>query len=225
MPENKKAEAGMKKILVLTALAIMFVCGQAQAQWIAGGYLGVNTVKDGVTEYSVMPEAGYLINDRLALGLGVRYESASSDDSFYSRVSANEIKDGHVFSVAPFARYKFASTGKVGLWLKGVAAIGTLSETKVNMESIEVSDGSGNIYYIDVLKEKDISGTGIEINIFPMVTYDFSKKITFFTQLNILSMNFSHWSGDYDTTVFGFGANSNNVVEIGNIVVGFLYKF
>jgi hypothetical protein len=204
---------------------LLFAGSQAYAQWFVGGGVGFNTVKDGETSFSVSPEVGYAYNEKVDFGLGFSYSSLSDgtesvwDNNLGDYYTVSESSN---FKIAPFARYNLASYGKFKILVRGEFAIVSRSETFIAED--ELYDPIEDDYYT-VTTEREVSGSGFEINVTPMVTYDFSDKIVFFAGLNFLSMNFSSLGGDYDTSSFSFGADSNNVAHSDYFQIGFNYKF
>ena len=221
--KSKKGDT-MKKVLALAVVALLFAGSQAYAQWFVGGGVGFNTVKDGETSFSVSPEAGYAYNEKVDFGLGFSYSSLSDGTESFSDGNFGNytLSESSSFKIAPFARYNFINFGKFKFLLKGEFAIVSRSETLVGEEALydQIEDD-----YYTVATEREVSGSGFEINVIPMVTYDLSEKIVIFAGLNFLSMNFSSLGGDYDTTSFGFGADSNNVANTDYFQIGFNYKF
>ena len=102
----------MKKIM-MTLVAIAMATTM-NAQWYVGGGVGLATSSyDGnsTTIWSILPEVGYNINDKWAVGTVIGYGE--------SRI---KIKDGgkekvKTFQVAPYARYTFVKWEKVNLFL------------------------------------------------------------------------------------------------------------
>ena len=215
----------MKKVLALAVVALLFAGSQAYAQWFVGGGVGFNTVKDGETSFFVSPEAGYAYNEKVDFGLGFSYSSMSDgyEVVWISDYDHYDISERSIFKIVPFARYNFINFGKFKFLLKGEFAIVSISETV--LDEVETGDYDGFGVPITVYQEREVSGSGFEINVIPMVTYDLSEKIVIFAGLNFLSMNFSSLGGDYDTTSFGFGADSNNAANTDYFQIGFNYKF
>ena len=104
----------MKKIMM--TLAAVCVAATMNAQVYVGGGLGVATSSyDGnsTTIWSILPEVGYNINDKWAVGMTVGYGE--------SRV---KVKNGatekvKTFQVSPYARYTFVKFDKVNLFVDG----------------------------------------------------------------------------------------------------------
>ena len=72
---------------------------------------------------------------------------------------------------------------------------------------------------------KDYNLAGIQL--VPMVAYNINERFALQTNLNFLSFGVSHKKvkkGNASTN-FNFRGNSNNVATLGDITIGFIYKF
>ena len=104
----------MKKIMM--TLAAVAVAATMNAQVYLGGNVGVATSSyDGnsSTIWSILPEVGYNINDKWAVGMTVGYGE--------SRVKVKNVATEKVktFQVSPYARYTFVKFDKVNLFVDG----------------------------------------------------------------------------------------------------------
>ena len=102
----------MKRIL--TVIAAAFIALSANAQWYAGGSLGLGGSSD-YTSLIVAPEVGYSIDSNWTVG-------ASLSFNHYGMSSSNQIN----FSLAPFARYFFYNIGNLNVFAEANAQL-TLS--------------------------------------------------------------------------------------------------
>jgi len=93
----------MKKVLFTVALVVAtFV--SANAQFYLGGSLGVetNSNTNPKSSFSISPEIGYYINEKVDVGLDFTFlTSKSQSDAKYSG-----------WEIAPYARYSFCQLGK-----------------------------------------------------------------------------------------------------------------
>lgn len=99
----------MKKIFMTLAAAVLAI--SASAQVYLGGAAGLTSVShDGnsTTNFVIMPEIGYNLDDNWALGISVGYGESGKD--------ATKVK---TFIVNPYARYTFAKFSKVNLFVDG----------------------------------------------------------------------------------------------------------
>ncbi|WP_443939478.1 outer membrane beta-barrel protein [Pedobacter sp. MW01-1-1] len=95
----------MKK-LVLSLLAVVGLAYSSQAQTekgniLLGGTVGFNSTKvtgaaKANTDFSIVPNVGYFINNNFALGTGIGYTNKKTPSSMLKR---------DAFVVAPFGRY------------------------------------------------------------------------------------------------------------------------
>lgn len=124
----------MKKFFL--GLAISFVALAANAQVYVGGGLGFSSVTpshhedvdvDDVTTFSIVPEIGYQLDDKLAVGIGLGYTHVKNGDA-----------KGDAFSIEPYARYTFAKLGTVDLFVEG----------GLGYEHEKVEDAKENTFYI-----------------------------------------------------------------------------
>lgn len=117
----------MKKLFTLAAMAVVSLGAFAQ-NWFAGGTLNAwRDVTNNKTEFTVMPEVGYNLNDKWAVATGIGYQHMYNDG----------IKSD-IFRIDPYARYTFAKVGKVGFFVDGGVGIG-LGATKVPHHSTETA--------------------------------------------------------------------------------------
>ena len=126
----------MKKFFL--GLAISVISISANAQVYVGGGLGFSSVKeahhedvdvDTKTTFSLVPEIGYQLDEKLAVGVGLGYSHSKYGD-----------EKGDAFSIEPYARYTFAKLGTVDLFTKN---------TEELSDNVEVSEKE-NTFYIGV---------------------------------------------------------------------------
>lgn len=117
----------MKKIMLMVAMAVATLT--ANAQVYVGGGLGFSSSKDayvdadGVTEpdavtsFSILPEIGYKLDDKLSVGIQLGFTTTSYGDTYVEEFQKT-LKDVKAtgFAIAPYARYTFVKWGKVGLF-------------------------------------------------------------------------------------------------------------
>ncbi len=104
----------MKKILM--TLAAVCVAATMNAQVYVGGNIGFATSSyDGnsTTVWSLLPEIGYNLNEKWAVGTVIGYGEARVKAK---GASADKVKK---FQVAPYARYTFVKWEKVNLFVDG----------------------------------------------------------------------------------------------------------
>ena len=104
----------MKKIMMIAAMMVAAV--SANAQVYLGGSVGVATSSyDGnsTTVWSILPEVGYNLNEKWALGMTIGYGE--------SRVKVKNAGTEKVktFQVSPYDRYTFVKFDKINLFVDG----------------------------------------------------------------------------------------------------------
>ena len=174
----------MKKFILTAIVAVAAMTANAQI-WV-GGQLGytfskLNNDLTGdvkVNEFTILPEIGYSLNDKwdIALQIGDQYQSV--------KVGDGKAESANAFVVAPYARYTFYKTGKVGFFLDGGFSIKT-----------------GDITVDDVtLEDETMFGVGIR----PGVKFAASDKVTFVASFGGLG-----YEKVSDYSKFGFNVNGN----------------
>ena len=96
----------MKKFLMTIVAACAAVSMNAQVY--LGGGIGFKSVShdgDSKSEFAIMPEVGYTLDENSAIGITLGYASYANDDS--------------KLSVAPYYRYNLAKFGNVSLFADG----------------------------------------------------------------------------------------------------------
>ncbi len=109
----------MKKVLFLAIMAIMAIGASAQSgDWYAGGQLTFGRTTESAsgvksTQVTVLPELGYNLTDRFAVGtkVGVSYRKAGGEEKT-------------VFQVNPYARYTYYRYERVNLFVDGGVDLG-----------------------------------------------------------------------------------------------------
>ena len=99
----------MKKILM--TLVAVAMATTMNAQWYAGGGVGFQSVSyDGnsETQFTILPEIGYNLDDKMAVGATFGYGEVSNDH--------HKTK---TFIVAPYLRYKLLEFDKVNFFVDG----------------------------------------------------------------------------------------------------------
>ena len=212
----------MKYYRLLLIGLFTFFCVSLNAQFFVGGSIGLNTsggsIDNGTTttdkassfSFDLQPKVGRFLSEKLAVG-------AALDISFSRNKTPgiNEIvTKSSTIGIIPFLRYYAIQMDKFSVFVQGnVGLTFSGSTTKVGAAS---TDGP--------------KITRIYLTIMPGLAYDLSDRLSLETSLNILSF------GYYNTTIkqgnakdktsqFNFGAGIDNVVSVGSITIGAIYKF
>ncbi|MBO7143893.1 MAG: outer membrane beta-barrel protein [Salinivirgaceae bacterium] len=219
----------MKKIF-LSVLAIAAMATTANAQLWLGGSLGfrhsdgasktsdTNHKTSGSSAFTFAPIVGFDLNEQLSIGGKLNLIMTSQKDYSYDiNDKESELKtSGSGVGAIPFARYKFIEFNKFGV----VAEAGL----PISYTSSKTDNGSNTI------KGNPQTNLGLYMN--PILTYNLNDNFQLECGLNFLSLNASHTvTKDRDDSKkktvsnnFRFGANTNNVVNVGDITIGFIYK-
>ena len=180
----------MKKLtlLVLTAFAIT-----ANAQVYLGGQLGfwaTKTVTDKkfVFQYSVLPEVGYHINSKWAVGTTIGVSNGDETLTIHDEIEIFKIG---AFAVNPYVRFTFVKWDLVSLFV----------------------EGGGSYRYIFNLPElgygswQDIGKHQFNVGISPGIALNLSKHFSLVANIGFLG--WQHYGKDYST--FGLLFNSNTL--------------
>ena len=219
----------MKKI-ILSVLAIAAMATTANAQLWFGGSLGLRH-NDAVTKtsdtkhkagsansFSFAPMVGFDLNEQLSIGGKLSLVTTSQKNYSYDMDDKETVlkNASDIIGVTPFARYKFAEFNKFGL----VAEAGLpISYTSAKTDITNTTS-------------KETSQTSLGLYVEPILTYSLNDHFQLECGLNFLSLNANHSvTKDLDNSKnkntsnsFRFGANTHNVVNVGDITIGFIYK-
>jgi len=204
----------------------MCIAVTLNAQWFLGGNVGFSTKTDQTiagsgTDYAstvigfhIAPKAGYYFNEKFAFGL-----SLSIGGNFSLTTNPNAI-DRLTFSVpwkfSPFVRWHVYTYKKLSLILEGNMGV------YGNHHNTNQMTGFKNNIGITV------------INITPMLGYKLSDHFQLEAGLNFLSLGYDiNWNIEGEkpnktTRIkhdFNIGFNSANIISMGYLTIGAIYKF
>lgn len=118
----------MKKILTFAIALIATVTASAEG-WYAGGSVAFNRdITDNETEFIIMPEIGYNLTEKVAIGGVLGY-----DHTYDNGIKLN------LFKVAPYLRYTYFKSGIVNLFVDGGVEFGT-GKAKFDGESSDAAN-------------------------------------------------------------------------------------
>ena len=225
----------MKKLILFAAAALCSV--SLSAQIFVGGSLGVNangaqkseasvngTVNTTTTQVadfaiSFAPNVGYVLNDKLCVGVRLPLSVGPNSKAEDGKSGVSSFGVG----INPYGRYTVATLGKFGLAAEAGVDFGYSRTTN----KYDIGGKSMSAY---------TSVTDFSIYASPVLTYALPDHINLETALNFLRLNYGLSSSkdtnsensDYtknSSSGFNFGLNSNNVLTLGAIQIGFTYKF
>ena len=117
-------------------LVVIAIAVSASAQVYVGGNVGISRVKsdgaDAETQYSLLPEIGYNINNYWAVGAEFGWTKGSTTDFYTNNI--------HTFEIAPYARYTFFHSKLINAFLDGAISYGHVNGT-ADVYSIGVKPG------------------------------------------------------------------------------------
>ena len=206
----------MKKVFLLMAVAMFSIA--ASAQYYVGGSFGFGNGKESfdengrddekVTSFSIAPEFGYSISDKTDVGIAVGFYYSKFDGVESGNfIEIDGAEKATTWGIAPYVRYSLIEFGKFAVLAKAELA---------------VSGGSA-----DFVGGGDSSVFGVGFNVAPMLKYTLSDKFDLLAGLNFMSLGVNYTKiDDYSkTTEFGLGVDTNNVATLGDVTVGFAFKF
>lgn len=176
----------MKKLLLLLVIAVSAI--SAKAQVYVGGEVGFWRDYDkNETTFNLIPEIGYTLSDKWAIGTTIGYEYLYKQGS---KVNAMQI--------APYARYTYATFGKVNLFLDG---------------------GFG--FYTYKVKGDDSSYNSWELGIKPGLSVALSDELSFIAHCGFLGYRDADKGSrtSYGKDGIGFDVDGNN------LTFGLLFHF
>ena len=186
----------MKKIILTALVAVASLSANAQV-WL-GGSLGFNYTKQSIkggsdasmTTFTISPEVGYSLSDKWDIALAI-------NESLIS------VKDGDTmnsFTINPYARYTYYTTGKVGFFLDLGFTVGTTNLGSDDEDSFYKTDDNATTW-----------GIGVR----PGVKYAASDKVTFVASLGLLGFE-QYKLDDYKVSSFGNGLIAQRIDAILN---------
>jgi len=210
----------MKSCRLFLIVLLFFLYLSLNAQVFVGGNVGFNNSKtelDGpnlqkVSNFSLglTPRVGKFLSDKLAIGLALDISlsgnKTSNNYEILSRTSS--------FGVSPYLRYYALRWNKVSVF--GHGGVG-LSFTNEHEE-------------MDGVTHEGPKGTKVYFTVYPGLSYDISEKFSLESSINILSLGYSYYvtkegSVTNKKSIFNIGAGLNNIVSVGSITIGAIYKF
>jgi hypothetical protein len=194
----------MKKLFVvfaLTALVVFSANSQEKKMWVGGSFI-LSTQDNGATGtayFQIMPEFGYNLNERLAIGGGIGYAVNGSTNVDGDKQTFTE------FTLKPFARYTLFTLGNVQFFGQAELPMVFYGGTDYDGSSMNSSNSIG------------IVGR-------PGLAYFFNEK----WGINMLMPSFFRFvTSSNNTSSFRFGVNDGYTIQgyLLNTQVGFVYRF
>ena len=205
-------------LIVLFSLFIVSLNGQV----FTGGNISLHTnggsQNDGTTttdktsnfNFGLSPKVGIFLSEKVAAGVAFDFEYSRSKIPGNTEI----ISKSSTFGFTPFLRYYAVKVNKFSIF--GQGNIG-MSFSNSNSKIGGISNDGPKI-------------TRVYLSIYPGLAYDLSDKLSLETSLNFLSLSYNNVTSkngsDTDkTSTFNFGTGLDNIITVGNITVGAIYKF
>jgi hypothetical protein len=212
----------MKSLRIVTTVLFVFAGMCLNAQVFVGGGFGFNTASGSIVNgatttdkpstfnFNISPWIGKFGSENMAYGIALHFIAGRTE----SGGTPMTVNTSSTFSVSPFLRYYALRMNKFSVFGQFNAGF-SLATSKSKTDGVSV-DGPKT--------------TMIFLNILPALSYDVSDRFSLEAGINILNFGLSFTSVETGnttdkTTNFGFGAGLNNIVKLGDITVGAIYKF
>lgn len=212
----------MKTARILLIVIFSIIHGNLSAQFFVTGNFGLNTSggssdngtvktdKPSKLSFTFSPMVGKFISQKIGIGIGFNF-SLSNTKTTGTTVT---IDKSSAFGLCPFIRYKVLTLNKFLVFSQANIGFSYSNPTTTMVGTTADETKTTNLYF----------------NVVPGIAYNLNKKISFQTFINVL--NFGYYltttklnSEKETTSSFGLGAGLNNIVTIGNITIGAIYKF
>ncbi len=168
--------------------AVLMVAICANAQWYVGGTVGIASVGteggDDKTTFKILPEIGYNLNNKWAIGTVIGYEKGT-----YSMLNSSFANDDNTsaFTFAPYARWTFLHSRLINVFL----------DMGFGITSGEASDVDFTAFY-----------TGVQ----PGVAVNLNPHLSFVGKFGFLGYESINPEGPNNNAhSFGFDVNGNNI--------------
>ena len=211
----------MKKFFII--LVITFLATTSNAQFFLGGDLGVSLRSEKVKRntnitnstqfgFAVAPKAGYYFNNKFAVGLG--FNISPSFQTYKPNQNDREWNTVLAWSVDPFVRYHVFTVKKFFIILEGTVSV-------------------GGTHHLKTFGQQERRPTTINIGVIrvaPILGYKLTDRIQLEAGLNFLSLGYGIdiTTGENETRTthqFIFGATSANILNVGSLRIGAIFKF
>jgi hypothetical protein len=212
----------MKTYRVIFISLFSFLCFSLNAQFFVRGNISFNTSNnksdDGATSLSkssnyslyFSPSVGKFLSENVAIGFALDFYLSGGT----SGVTIETKNNSYAIGASPFLRYYAIKWNKFSIFGQGNIGF-TFSGSRSTTEGAETDGPKDSRYYL---------------RIYPGLSYDISEKLSLETSINILSFGYNY-TVSKDGTVkdkssnFNLGAGLDNIVSIGTISIGAIYKF
>ena len=212
----------MKSYRAFFIVLLSFFCISLNAQVFVGGNFSFNTsndkTDDGATtihkvsnyNFALLPKVGIYLSEKVAVGLALNISFNGST----SGVNTETISKTSSIGGSPFLRYYAIKWNKVSVFGQGNIGF-AFSNSSVKTDG-STTDGP--------------KATNLYLSIYPGISYDINDKLSLETSLNILSLGYNYIVTKDGSTKdrvsnFNIGAGLGNIISVGAITIGGIYKF
>jgi len=173
----------MKKLVLLLFVACVTLSANAQF------YVGGSTVLwyNGDTEmttFSLLPEVGYVMNDKWSFGTEIGFEHGSvlvDDFGFATAMKANSV------IVGPYARFTYFKKGMVGLFVDG----------GLDYAFTKIKDGN--------------SSHGVQLGLKPGIALGLNDRLSLVAKFGFVGFRHDYMPGGEFYSGGGFGFTGNDL--------------
>ncbi len=202
----------MKKLFLMAAFVVASVA--ASAQVYVGGGIGFNSYKPGYegaesqTSFSILPEVGYKLDDKMAVGIQLGYLSTENENDL-DALGADRASKVEGFTIMPYLRYTFVKWDRVSLF----ADLGFgYTHSKATLDLGE-DDG------LDIEASSKVNSW--QLGITPGLSIALNDKINFITKVGWLGYKSSKLDADGAKASSDFGLNLDGA----NLQFAVFYNF
>ena len=202
--------------------SLVFFSLSASAQSYIGGSFSFSgssvrssastTIRTCSTTFNVAPDFGWFIGDKWAVGIRptVGFSNTSNNEGVQSK--------NFSLGINPYARYQLLAHNRFGLWAEADPAITFLQSRSQTRDGVWSSNSHSTAYGVDLL---------------PVLTYQLNRHISLETRLNLFSLYLKGMDSENSTSGIRqhsfsgglYATTKDSVGTLGEITIGFLYKF
>lgn len=220
----------MKKILVSVLAVIAFSMTSNAQLWFGGSISARHTggvEKEAVdpmdptkttdlddpktNAFQITPKIGFGLNEKLSVGIAPSFSTTTT-----AKVDKNNLTKSNTFGVTPFVRYTFIEFGNFGVLAEADLPF-TFGNGKTIVNGTET-------------KANPTSSFGLTVT--PWLTYSISDNFSLECGLNFFGLTASHnvtkdqnnKDHKWVNNSIRFNGNTANLVNVGGMTIGFIYK-
>jgi outer membrane protein len=208
-----------KIVLIVIFVLIPFFLN---AQVFLGGNFGLNmsggkfdngtitTDKPTAVSFNISPMVGKFLSENVAVGALIGFSFSQTNNNGTPEV----INSSSTIGITPFLRYYAIKMDKFSIFGQGNLGFSY----------------SGSMSKVNGTSTHGPKTTTLSFTVMPGLAYDVSSKLSLETNINFLNLGLTYnivtnGSDKNRTANFGVGAGLDNIVTIGTISIGAIYKF